>query len=74
MKAEETGNVDRIRAKVTREEQAAAELGQTEFARGTRVALVAGFLAVIAAVLSVVFSTRKGDAHENPVKPADVQP
>ncbi|MEI7908923.1 MAG: hypothetical protein WCK77_04745 [Verrucomicrobiota bacterium] len=39
-----------IKAKVTREEQAAQELGSTEFARGTRTTLVAFFLAVIVAV------------------------
>ena len=62
MKAEETGSVDRIRAKVTREEQAAAELGHTEFARGTRVALVGCFLAVIAAVplLQFTLGSRSG--------------
>ncbi|MEI7902364.1 MAG: hypothetical protein WCK89_19105, partial [bacterium] len=37
-------------AKVTREEQAAHELGNTEFARGTRVTLAVFFLAVIASV------------------------
>jgi alginate O-acetyltransferase complex protein AlgJ len=56
MKAEENGSSERIRAKVTREEQAAAELGHTEFAPGVRMALVVGFLAVITAVPLVQFT------------------
>jgi len=46
----EAHSTSRIKAKVTREEQAAQELGSTEFAPGTRVALVTVFLAVIASV------------------------
>jgi len=50
MKPIEAHSTARIRAKVTREEQAAHELGTTEFAPGTRVALVIVFLAVILSV------------------------
>ena len=46
----EAHSTSRIKAKVTREEQAAQELGRTEFAPGTRVALVGVFLAVITSV------------------------
>jgi alginate O-acetyltransferase complex protein AlgJ len=41
---------ERVRARVTREEQAAAELGVTEFAPGVRAALVWFFLVTIVAV------------------------
>ncbi|MCX6874591.1 MAG: hypothetical protein NTW21_12415 [Verrucomicrobia bacterium] len=50
MKPIEAHSTARIKAKVTREEQAAHELGHTEFARGTRVALVVFFLGVLVAV------------------------
>ena len=50
MKPIEAHSTARIKAKVTREEQAAHELGNTEFAPGTRVALVVVFLAVIVSV------------------------
>ena len=41
---------ERVRARVTREEQAAAELGVTAFAPGVRAALVWFFLVTIVAV------------------------
>jgi len=41
---------ERVRARVTREEQAAAELGVTEFAPGVRVALVWFFLVTVVVV------------------------
>ena len=47
MKPIEAHSTARIKAKLTREEQAAHELGNTGFAPGTRVALVVVFLAVI---------------------------
>lgn len=47
MKPIEAHSTARIKAKVTREEQAVHELGNTEFATGTRVVLVVFFLAVI---------------------------
>lgn len=50
MKPIETHSTATIKAKVTREEQAAHELGNTEFTPGTRAALVVLFLAVIASV------------------------
>ena len=50
MKPIETHSTARIKAKVTREEQATHELEHTEFAPGTRVALVGFFLAVILSV------------------------
>ncbi len=50
MKPIEAHSTATIKAKVTREEQAAHELGNTEFAPGTRVALVVFFLAVIVSV------------------------
>ncbi len=46
----EAHSTAKIKAKVTREEQAAHELGHTEFETGTRVALVAFFLFVIVSV------------------------
>lgn len=50
MKPIEAHSTSTIKAKVTREEQAAHELGHTEFSRGTRHVLVAVFLAVILSV------------------------
>ncbi|MCX6874746.1 MAG: hypothetical protein NTW21_13200 [Verrucomicrobia bacterium] len=50
MKPIEAHSTATIHAKVTREEQAAHELGNTGFAPGTRVALVVFFLSVIVAV------------------------
>jgi hypothetical protein len=50
MKPIEAHSTAAIKAKVTREEQAAAELGHTDFSRGTRGALTAVFLAVVLSV------------------------
>ncbi|MCE9611439.1 MAG: hypothetical protein K8R23_14680 [Chthoniobacter sp.] len=50
MKPIEAHSTAKIHAKVTREEQAAHELGNTGFAPGTRAALVVFFLVVIASV------------------------
>lgn len=50
MKPIEAHSTAKIKAKVTREEQAAHELGTTDFAPGTRITLVIGFLAVITSV------------------------
>jgi alginate O-acetyltransferase complex protein AlgJ len=50
MKPIEAHSTAGIKAKVIREEQAAHELGNTEFAAGTRVVLVVFFLAVIVSV------------------------
>lgn len=50
MKTIEAHSTATIKAKVTREEQAARELGHTEFSAGTRVALVVFFLMVITSV------------------------
>ena len=50
MNSIEAHSTAKIKAKVTREEQAAQELGSTEFTRGTRVALVVVFLAAIVSV------------------------
>ena len=50
MKPIEAHSTARIKAKVTREEQATHELAHTEFAPGTRVALVVFFLAVLVSV------------------------
>ena len=50
MKPIEAHSTAKIAAKVTREQQAARELGTTEFSPGTRAAMAALFLAVIASV------------------------
>lgn len=50
MKPIEAHSTAKIKAKVTREEQAAHELGTTVFANGTKIALIIVFLAVITSV------------------------
>ena len=57
MKPIESHSTAKITAKVTREEQAAHEVGHTEFAPGARTVLVVGFLMVLLSVPLVQFVT-----------------
>ena len=57
MKPIEAHSTAKIKAKATREEQAAHEMGNTEFAPGTKTTLVVFFLVVIVSVPLVQFLT-----------------